>query len=450
MKTRGQWAWLVLALAVLAGCGVTEDLRGDAASGELEASEQVWSGPGRGATRWVIHPRGSGDDSIHAVAHDRDGNIIVVGSFGDRLEGGPLALEGQGPGAVLVAKLRPNGQRVWVRVFPGSPSTVRAISVDRDRNIVLAGFVVGEEPIDFGGGPLLGTFLVKLDREGRHLWSRRFNRFPPNALATDSGGHILLAGDITDFPVDFGSGPLSTGADSMGVLVRFNPDGGLEWVRGGSTDFRFSHLGVTVDSRDQVYTSGSDRLGRPFIEKVSPDGRQLWMRVLGTVGEAFGVAVHGDRVVATGSFFDTFTFRGREVLPDPPRHEAFIVAYTRDGKERWVRAIGGQFTAIAMDPHDGVIVTGTYVAGADFGLGPVSGVSTLSSNVFVAKYDRIQGDVRWVRTFPSLRATVLDVAAALNGESTLVGAFRAPVDFGFGPVTPTADSSDLYILRLGK
>lgn len=411
---------------------------------------RLGSDQGRGETRWVLHPRGAGDDRAEAVTHDRDGNIIVAGFFDDRLEGGPLALEGDGPGSVLLAKLRPNGERVWARTFSGA-ALVLAITADRDRNIVLAGLADGE-PVDFGGGPLSGTFLVKLDREGRHLWSRRFNRFPPNALATDSGGHILLAGDITDFPVDFGSGPLSTGADSMGVLVRFDPDGELEWVRGGPSDFRFGHLGVTVDSRDQVYTSGSDRFARPFIEKVSPDGRQLWMRVLGTVGEAFDVAVHGNRVVATGNFSSTFPFRGRDVIPSSTQ-EAFLVAYTRDGEERWARAFGGRFTTLAMDPRDGVIVTGQYSDRADFGLGPVFGEPS-GGNFFVAKYDRIQGDVRWVRTFPSLDATAVDVAAALNGESTVVGSFRAPVDFGSGPVTPTVGSDglsdDLFILRLGR
>ncbi|WP_375772523.1 hypothetical protein NR798_17085 [Archangium gephyra] len=452
MKTRLRWAWLVLALAGLAGCGVTDDVRDDEAGVEPQAREQAHDSRVGGETRWVLHPRGTGFDRAETVAHDRDGNIIVAGLFDERLEGGPLALEGDGPNSVLLAKLRPDGQRIWARTFPGD-ALVRAVTVDRDRNIILAG-IADAEPVDFGGGPLSGAFLVKLDREGRHLWSRRFNRFPPNALATDSGGHILLAGDVvTENPVDFGSGPLSTGADSMGVLVRFNPDGGLEWVRGGPSDFRFSHLGVTVDSRDQVYTSGGDRHGRPFIEKVSPDGRQLWMHVLDTVGEVFDVAVHGNRVVATGNFSDPFTFRGRELLPSASLLGVFLVAYTRDGEERWARAIGGEFTSLAMDPRDGVIVTGQYPDRADLGLGPVSG-DPFGGNFFVAKYDRIQGDVRWVRTFPSREASAFDVAAASNGESTIVGAFRAPVDFGLGPVTPTPGpdglSDDLFILRLGE
>lgn len=341
-------------------------------------SGRLGSDQGRGATHWVLHPRGAGDDRADVVAHDRDGNIVVAGSFNDRLEGGPLALEGEGPGTVMVAKLRPNGERLWARAFPGGGAFVLALTVDRDRNIVLSGIADGE-PIDFGGGPLQGTFLVKLDREGRHLWSKRFFRFPTNALATDSGGHILLAGDITDFPVDFGSGPLSTFADSMGVLVRFDPDGELEWVRGGPSDFRFGHLGVAVDARARHRGRGLRRGGAR-----QPGG--------------------GD---------------------------------------------GELFTTLAMDPRDGVIVTGGYEDRADLGLGPVFGEPS-GGNFFVAKYDRIQGDVRWVRTFPSLNATAFDVAAALNGESTVVGFFRAPVDFGSGAVTPTAGSDDLFILRLGK
>jgi hypothetical protein len=502
MRTRWRWAWLALALTGLVGCGAMDEVQDGEERGELEAQEEElgsrdmsrdmarfeyfedfegrvgseWSPArthvtpvggrrflgefgveevtltlkDRGETRWVLHPWGAGDDHAEAVTHDRDGNIIVAGIFDERLQGGPLTIKGDGHYSLLLAKLRPSGERVWARTFPGGRGHVSAVTTDRERNIVLAGIVLGEAPLDFGGGPLRGAFLVKLDREGRHLWSRQFNSFPTNALATDRLGNILLAGDITDEPVDFGSGPLSTLADSMGVLVKFNPRGGLEWVRGGGANFRFGHLGVTVDSEDQVYTSGSDGEGRPFIEKVSPEGQQLWMRVLDTVGEAFGVAVHGNRVVATGNFSDPFSFRGRDIVPTPLAPESFIVAYTRDGEERWARSIGGRFTSIAMDPRDGVTVTGQYAVGADLGLGPVFGEGLSHDNFFVAKYDRIHGEVRWVRTFPSLNATVRAVSSDKRGESTLVGLFRAPVDFGLGPVTPTAGSADLFILRLGK
>jgi hypothetical protein len=138
MKTPWRWVWAVLALAGLAGCGAMDDARGDEEGMNLEAREQAHDS---GST-----PGFEYFEDVESVAHDRDGNIVVAGFFDDRLQGGPLALEGEGPGTVLVAKLRPNGERLWARAFPGGGAHVSAVTVDRDRNIVLAGLTATESP----------------------------------------------------------------------------------------------------------------------------------------------------------------------------------------------------------------------------------------------------------------------------------------------------------------
>lgn len=93
---------------------------------------------------------------------------------------------------------------------------VEGLSVAEDGacNLLVAGMAQGE--IDLGGGPVGAkdapfVFVVKLDPEGRHLWSKAF---PPGAalagkrvLAVDSGDGVHLAGTVyTD--VDLGGGPL--------------------------------------------------------------------------------------------------------------------------------------------------------------------------------------------------------------------------------------------------
>jgi hypothetical protein len=125
------------------------------------------------------------------------------------------------------------------------------------------------------------------------------------------------------------------------------------------------------------------------------------------------------------------------------------VAYTLAGEERWARHFARASTGVAMDLEDGVLVTGHYVGGDRVGSKVLPGTAGSFDNVFVAKLDRIDGTLRWVKGFPSTAALALDVAVTREGEGVIVGAFGGPTDFGGGKVTPEG-GYDAFILRLGK
>lgn len=409
----------------------------------------VGSNQGLGQPRWVLHPQGLGSDAAQAVTHDRDRNIIVAGLFDGRIEGDGLTLESGVSFTPMLVKLRPDGQRIWARVIANGEAAPLQVTTDRARNIIVAG--LAHENIDFGTGLLLeGAFLAKFDPRGRLLWARTYPELRFQGLATDGLNHLYATGNVLGDPVDFGLGPIERRGNigSLGFLVKFSPEGTALWQRAGGPEARFRSLGLTVDSQDQVYVTGMGFDSRPFLEAISPGGQLLWTRTLATEGEARDVAVHGNRVVVTGSFSEAFPFR-KSLLRPTFANGSFLAAYTRAGEERWARVLGGFPTALSMDPRDGVVVTGSYMNSADFGLGPVYGES-LGHNFFVAKYERIRGEVRWVRPFPNNGGNPRDVASAQNGESTIVGSFSGPSDFGFGAVSTSNFNSDLFILELGQ
>jgi hypothetical protein len=464
MAERQGWVPLALMLA-LAGCGgmepvelLAEDAEAEYAEGAL-GNEQwgldnvrvtLGSSQERGEPRWALHPKGPGHDMAQAVAHDRDGNIIVGGAFDNQLEGDGLTIQSGVPFTPLLVKLRPDGGRIWAKIVAEGEAVVTHVATDRHRNILVLGNAL--ENIDFGQGRLLeGIFLAKFDPKGRVIWARTFDRFGPAGLAVDRHGDIYVAGNTVFGEVDLGLGPFEppSGSDSLGFLAKFSPTGALLWQRATGAEARYQHRGLIVDSHDQVYVTGATFERRPFLDKRSPTGHRLWSRELDTEGWGADVAVHGNRVVVAGPFADAFSFRGRTYAPSARGGEGFLVAYTRGGEERWARVLGAVPSDIAMDPRDGLIVTGNYTNGADLGTGPMYGAAE-GGNFYVSKYDRIHGEVRWVRTFPSSAVRPLDVAPARNGESTIVGALDGPADFGFGRVAPSGWQSDLFILRLGR
>jgi hypothetical protein len=122
------------------------------------------------------------------AATDSIGNIFVSGNYSGMLDFGMGTITSKGVSDLFVAKLDPDGNPLWTRSF-GDLSTdiwARSIQVDpTDGGVWLFGSYMGT--VDFGGGPLHSTstcmmpgeecfdaYLVKLDTDGNHLFSRQY------------------------------------------------------------------------------------------------------------------------------------------------------------------------------------------------------------------------------------------------------------------------------------
>jgi hypothetical protein len=462
MRARA-WGWVVL-VAGLAGCGgVPEEAAGEL-SGEGPLGKVRQSGASGGGVAWTRFGTGPGLEVGSVVTQDRDGHVITAVHFTGSadLGRGPV-----GPGTpevpgVALAKYSPEGRLLWTRVFHGRAGGllgVEAVGTDRERNVLLAGSSdteVGLAP----GVKVKGAFLVKLDRHGDVVWHRTLKgdaAFLANGLVTDRAGDVWVSGTLFDGRLDFG-GRVLEASGLRGFLAKFAPDGTLRWLHAEAESTLGG--GVALDAEGDGYFCGTvpqqwpedpSTGTRPVLRRLESDsGKVRWTRELDD-GDCAGVAVHGNRVVMTGSFLGDFTFLGKTYRaserPDVLDEDAFLAAYTLAGEERWARHFARAGTGVVMDARDGVLVMGHYESGDRVGDTALPGARGSIDNVFVAKLDRIDGELRWVRGIPSEAALALDVAVTREGQGVVVGTFGGPTDFGGGTVRPTG-GYDAFILRL--
>jgi hypothetical protein len=438
------------------------------ASAARAITQQSARGARTGATRWFRQLEGF--SSAEEVVLDRDGNSITVAvsssTIGPRRDGmGAPELH-----AIDYEKRRPDGTRVWKRTLamnlsgmPPPDSDVglspMGLAVDRDGSIVLVGHRMGSVGSARIAGVELpeGGFLARLDPEGHPEWARTLSgeNLQLEDVTMDDTGHIAVTGRFFR-TLDFGRGvvhadPLS--GDTI-FLSRFSPSGKNLWTLVFNLPgFTSGGRRITADSEAHLLLAYGEN-DTLVTHRVSPDGRIRWTRKVEALQQATGIAAHGNRIVVVGKVFDKegVTFGGKPVIPNAGNSHGFVLAYTRDGEERWAQLLGVIITDVAMDEQDGVIICGAYDSHDDLGLGPAprhpDDVS--DGNLFVARYDRLEGKATWVRAFPDTErgSGLVSVDVTDEGESVALGLLLEPLDFGLGLETP--DKGRTFLLRLAR
>ncbi|WP_375766959.1 PQQ-binding-like beta-propeller repeat protein [Archangium gephyra] len=428
--------WTLLFILGLVACGVplpAEEQAAPAVGQSTQEEQELGSLPG--SLRWSREIDGARRYSLggEGLVSDRHGGVLLWVNFTGTtdLGGGPVTAPPEG--GVGLASYDSEGRLKWSRVLTTLGGArlldARALAVDSHRNLVLVVFAFAGSGTGPGEVPLFPGFnLVKVDpRAERVLWARPFRvdlGINVTRLVTDNDDHIALAGFFSG-TVDFGSGPHTTSSTvSSSLLARFNSQGENLWTYADEGHFSTAH-GLAVDSKNNLVLSGGLFAGTPsdtFVMMFSPSGDVRWSRrIVGTDGVALEVGVRDDRVVAVGSYFHSITFAG-QTLPPPGPGGGFVAAYTHEGEERWIRRLGHSGGRIALDAKGCLFVSGTYEDGNDVGLGPATGIPGSSTNVYVAKLDRDDGAVRWVRTFPAGPVSVpISLALTTKNRPVLLG-----------------------------
>jgi len=177
----------------------------------------------------------------------------------------------------------------------------------------------------------------------------------------------------------------------------------------------------------------------------------LWSRRFGA-GEGFGLAVDakGDPILV-GRFPGSLSFGGN-TLTSSGGYDAFIAKLSgASGEHLWSRRLGGNEDqtawAVAVDPDGNVVVVGEFLGQMSVG-GGNSLTSAGGYDMFVAKYDGMDGDHLWSRRFGDDSDQIArGVAVTKTGEIVVTGSFAGKVDFGAGSLT-SAGSFDAFVLTL--
>ena len=288
---------------------------------------------------------------FYDLAIDSSGAVILVGAFTTTVDfGDGTRTNKDNFEDVFVVKLHKDGTLAWSKSFESNLNVppIR-VSASSSGDILIAGSL--RKNIDFGGGALTSAgsddvFVVKLDSDGKHVWSKRFGDAASQfvrAIATDAQGNAVVAGHFLG-ALDFGGGPLVSKGGKELFVAKLGASGEHDW------SVRFGDVGATgVDA---------------FSVKIDASGNLF-------IGGEFGTTVDfgGGPLTSAGDL------------------DAFILELGDDGKHRLSRRFGNQDAqlspAVAVDNTGLLALTGAFQGSINFGGGEL--ISSGMKDVFIAK-----------------------------------------------------------------
>lgn len=354
-----------------------------------------------------------GDDNnqfSQSMAVDDAHNVLVTGFFGGAVDFGDGPLVSAGGDDIFVLKLNANGVQVWSKRFGGADFDLgRAIAVDGAGNVVITGFFHGS--VDFGGGQLdsaggSDVFVLKLDADGNHVWSKRFGGSDfdvGRAVTVDGAGNVLVTGSFHD-SADFGGGQLdSAGGDDI-LVLKLDAGGGHVWSKGFGDAADQVGEDIATDASGNVLVTGSfsgavdfgggqlSGVGgvEVFVAKLDPSGAHVWSKRFGDAADQYGASIAVDgvgNVLLTGGFYGAVDFGGGQ-LASAGNSDVFLAKLDASGGHIWSKRFGNggdqSGNAVAADADGNVLITGPFTSAVDLGGGQLD--SAGGYDIFVAKF----------------------------------------------------------------
>ena len=429
--------------------------------------------PCKGNLLWAKRFGDIGEQQATGVATDASGNVLVTGSFAASINfgGEPLISAGGSPGSsdVFVAKLDSSGNHVWSKRFGDVNSdAAQGVAVDGAGNVLVVGHFGGT--VDFGGGPLSSAggqdvFLVKLDANGAHVWSKRFGdsaKQSAQSVVVDTTGNVIITGYFGG-AVDFGGGPIASTTNKDVFLAKYDISGGHLWSASfGAAEGR----AVAVDGMGNVLAAGallgtvdfgggqlSSAGGQDaFLAKLDDGGMHVWSKRFGDVSYQAARAVAVDsaaNTLMTGYFSGSVDFGGGP-LSSTAGENIFLAKFDAGGAHAWSKRFGDggiqTGSGVALDAAGNVVLTGDFGAQLDFGGGPLQ--SGGASDVFLAKLDA-DGAHLWSKRFgDAANQAGRGVAVDPWGNVLIAGDFGGAIDFGAGSLV-SSGGADSFVAKFG-
>lgn len=366
----------------------------------------------KGHFLWARLGGGSQIDRGYAVAADYAGNSYVTGHYQSTdAEFSGVKVPNRGNYDIFVAKYDPAGKMLWIQTAGGAGYDYgHAIAVDKNGDVVVSGAVVGDA--EFGeikvsnpdGGHL---FCAKYHADGKLVWVKTTSGKllgTGHGIAVDGAANIYIAG-MSSGSGQFGSQTITTPKGSSALLVKLSPAGEVLWARQhfGETSCLFHEIACDAQGRvwasgmfkgkatfgEETFTSKDEKDSDAFFSHFDADGKWLWSRVGQgpEVDYGLGVATDGQgNSFLTGEFAADMTLGG-ETLHSRGATDIYIAKFDEKGTLRWITQAGGDkgdnAYSMVCDPAGNLYMGGSFAGSAKFD--GVTIESAGSNDLYVAK-----------------------------------------------------------------
>lgn len=344
---------------------------------------------------------------IKGLAADGMGNVYVVGGRisppvaplpSNYFQSAGIITTGSGTG--YVAKMSPDGQFEWVRLFGEGTSVIgTSVAVDASGNYYVLGQYRGTASIGVSLPPTASSgkniFLAKFSPSGVAEWVRvgRPSALPLNLVFTPHAVHLDASGNVVVRAQSYAPYFESASVAGEGAFVaRFAANGNLlSFLPLPDT---FAAMAVSPDgSILRARFNLSAEASSLQVVRLGADGNTLWSReekATIQVGEVTDLAIDpsGNGFVI-GTFNRTEVYGpgeltvGDQTLSTTAERETFIAKYSPEGTVRWVAQTEGldpaypasapyrisyaARTRMVVDPDGGVVIAGSLMATVRFG-----------------------------------------------------------------------------------
>jgi hypothetical protein len=213
-----------------------------------------------GAHQWSIGFGDAGVQSGLGVVTDAAGDIYVGGSFEGVLDPGSGPLVSAGDEDIFLARFDPEGVAVWGKRWGGAlEDRLFTLTIDGEGHLGFGGESYGG--LDLGDGPLapgLHQYVAEVDGDGAPQWSRRISpgQTGLQAVAYDGAGALFVTGGLYGDGNDFGGGPLVSQGQGDIFLVKLDGDGQHVWSRGFGDPKHQAPAAVAASATGVVAISG--------------------------------------------------------------------------------------------------------------------------------------------------------------------------------------------------
>lgn len=364
---------------------------------------------------WARSIGSTGDDRIHALALDANGNIYLCGYFNGAVDFNPhptndYILTSEGSGDIFILKLNNNGDFIWANSMGNTEMDLaNDIKVTPTGTIYITGsfnLSVDFDPSSTASTNLLAAndpefFLAKYDANGNFIWARDTEGTgytKGTSIVIDNLENIYSIGHFSgnvDFDWNTTNSFQSTTAYAAVFILKHDVNGVLRWSNMFENGYR------------EKYCLAIDNLGNIIA------------------GGRFSIQTDLD----PGSGFSVINSMGGE--------DFFVVKLNPLGSFIWGAQFGGSFTntdiinSINTDASNNIYLTGSFEGTID--MNPGIAVNNLTSqgyaDIYITKMDAL-GNFIWSEAFGGAGIDRgMDLLIDNSGNIYSTGYFSETVDF---------------------